>query len=539
MFATLGATAIELMPVAAISPASGIGATTACAFTRRPTPTGIPDDLRGAGGCGARAGSGGHPGRRLQPPRARTAITSGVYAPGYIDEERKTPWGGALRFDDPRIPPAARPLCVESAVLARRIPHRRLPARRDARDPGRIAPPYPRGDRPPPIHEHGGVRHRRGFAQRIAAHPSGRGKRARLRCASGRTISTTRCASSNTHENEGYLGDFYWQRSTEIVETLRNGWFYRGQYSRHKGGKRGTECRHHPPRKFVHCISNHDQVGNRALGERLNHVDQPRGLPGGLRAALPDAIYAAAFHGPGMGGIDPVPFLHRSQRGAGQARHQGPARGIQGFRRVQRARARGAQSPIRRMPKTFLDSKLVWDEVRDEKKSRTLDLYRACLGLRRREAAFRPETRETWYVEALEMGVGALRFKGATSDWLLLFDIEGGHNGSLAEEWICKPRGPRGWAVVLSTNEKQFGGTGRMRVRCRGQPCALQPAGAGALKIMSRSSIPSATYRLQFNKDFTFARAAALADYFASWAFPTSTRRPISRRRPEARTGTT
>jgi maltooligosyltrehalose trehalohydrolase len=111
-------------------------------------------------------------------------------------------------------------------------------------------------------------------------------------------------------------------------------------------------------------------------------------------------------------------------------------------------------------PKSFLDSKLVWDELGDEKKSRTLDLYRKCLALRRSEPAFRPDSRETWYAEALAMGAGALRFKGAASDWLLLFDLVGGHNGSLADEWICKPRAPQGWTVVLSTNEKQFGGTG-------------------------------------------------------------------------------
>jgi len=42
----------------------------------------------------------------------------------------------------------------------------------------------------------------------------------------------------------------------------------------------------------------------------------------------------------------------------------------------------------------------------------------------------------------------------------MLFDLQGGHGGSLAGEWICKPRGAQGWSVELSTNEKQFGGTG-------------------------------------------------------------------------------
>jgi maltooligosyltrehalose trehalohydrolase len=64
-------------------------------------------------------------------------------------------------------------------------------------------------------------------------------------------------------------------------------------------------------------------------------------------------------------------------------------------------------------------------------------------------------------VEALEMGAGALRIKGAAFDWLLLFDLEGGHSGSLADEWICKARRAEGWQVVLSTTATEFGGSGQ------------------------------------------------------------------------------
>src|SRR5579862_7815824 len=52
-----------------------------------------------------------------------------------------------------------------------------------------------------------------------------------------------------------------------------------------------------------------------------------------------------------------------------------------------------------------------------------------------------------------------------------------------------------------------------MRLRFRGQPCAFRPAGADRPPVMSDPSIPSATYRFQFNKDFTFAQAGGLAEY--------------------------
>ena len=61
----------------------------------------------------------------------------------------------------------------------------------------------------------------------------------------------------------------------------------------------------------------------------------------------------------------------------------------------------------------------------------------------------------------------AIGFKAPASDWLVLFDLTGGHAGALAGEWICKSPGPAGWAIILSTNEKEFGGTGE---------CGFDPA---------------------------------------------------------------
>ena len=45
------------------------------------------------------------------------------------------------------------------------------------------------------------------------------------------------------------------------------------------------------------------------------------------------------------------------------------------------------------------------------------------------------------------MGAGALRLEGTRlSDWLLLFDLlRRARSGSLADEWMCKPRGQHGW----------------------------------------------------------------------------------------------
>ena len=70
-----------------------------------------------------------------------------------------------------------------------------------------------------------------------------------------------------TRENLGYYSDF--QGITPLVATLRDGWYYSGQHSNYRQRRHGNSPRGISPEKFVVCSQNHDQVGNRAAGERL------------------------------------------------------------------------------------------------------------------------------------------------------------------------------------------------------------------------------------------------------------------------------
>ena len=109
-----------------------------------------------------------------------------------------------------------------------------------------------------------------------------------------------------TNENEGYMGYFKGSMD-ELVSTLREGWLFTGELQK-DGIPRGTRGADIEPEHFVHCISNHDQVGNRAYGERLNQVIPAGGLPGCLRAPADRALYADVVHGPGMGGLKSLSF---------------------------------------------------------------------------------------------------------------------------------------------------------------------------------------------------------------------------------------
>ncbi len=73
-----------------------------------------------------------------------------------------------------------------------------------------------------------------------------------------------------TRENLGYYADF--EGVLPLVSTLRDGWFYSGQYSNFRKRRHGNSPCGLSPAKFVVCNQNHDQVGNRAAGERLSSL---------------------------------------------------------------------------------------------------------------------------------------------------------------------------------------------------------------------------------------------------------------------------
>ncbi len=80
-----------------------------------------------------------------------------------------------------------------------------------------------------------------------------------------------------TGESEGYYEDF--QDATALLaDCMASGFAYQGQVSPHLGRPRGEPSGHLPTTAFVVCLQNHDQIGNRAMGERLTTLADPQAL---------------------------------------------------------------------------------------------------------------------------------------------------------------------------------------------------------------------------------------------------------------------
>ncbi len=269
-----------------------------------------------------------------------------------------------------------------------------------------------------------------------------------------------------TRQRESYLRDFMGSPG-ELSDTLANGWHYRGKESFNHKKPRGTECRQLPPSAFCLCISNHDQVGNQAFGERLTASCSPAGYRAASVLLLLCPYTPLLFMGQEWGAS--TPFLYFTDHNAelGRLVTEGRRKEFKGFK------AFNDEASISRIPdpqseKTFLASKLRWDEREQPGHAATLALYRAALALRRSEPALRGrESRENWQTGVLLGGAVALRYEApgngneTAGACLLVTDLQGGCDADLSTESLAAlPAGQR-WQTVLSSDAREFGGEGR------------------------------------------------------------------------------
>ena len=105
-----------------------------------------------------------------------------------------------------------------------------------------------------------------------------------------------------TGETDGYYADYAYAPIEQLGRALTEGFAFQGEPSPFRGGRpRGEPSRHLRPTAFVSFLQNHDQIGNRAFGDRLVQLAHPDATASGGRHRAARAICAATVHGRGMG----------------------------------------------------------------------------------------------------------------------------------------------------------------------------------------------------------------------------------------------
>jgi malto-oligosyltrehalose trehalohydrolase len=188
-----------------------------------------------------------------------------------------------------------------------------------------------------------------------------------------------------TGEQGGYYEDYADAPIRHLGRCLTEGFAYQGEASRHRGGRpRGDPSAHLPATAFVSFLQNHDQVGNRALGERITAFAAPEAVRAALAVMLLAPSPPLLFMGEEWAAAQTFPFFCDFGPELAEAVREGRRREFARFPEFRDAKAR-ERIPDPNAPDTFARAVLNWADLRLPPHREWLAFYRALLALRHRE----------------------------------------------------------------------------------------------------------------------------------------------------------
>ncbi len=187
-----------------------------------------------------------------------------------------------------------------------------------------------------------------------------------------------------TGEVDGYYTDYADEPLLHFGRCLAEGFAYQGESSRYRGGvARGEPSLHLPATAFVSFLQTHDQVGNRAFGERIGHLVEPRALRAAVACVLLAPSPPLLFMGEEFGASTPFLFFCDFAPELAAAVTRGRRRDFQAFARFAHP-APDEEIPDPNLPATFERSKLDWRENQKSPHEQWHAFFRDCLRLRTR-----------------------------------------------------------------------------------------------------------------------------------------------------------
>lgn len=185
-----------------------------------------------------------------------------------------------------------------------------------------------------------------------------------------------------TGESDGYYEDFAGDTIEHFVKALTEGFVYQGEASPHRGGsKRGEPSGHLPPMAFVDFMQNHDQVGNRAFGDRLAATCEARPVHAMAAALLLQPAIPLLFMGEEWGAEETFPFFCDFAGDLADAVRDGRRREFEKFEAFADPAAR-EKIPDPTTDETFEKARLTWPKPGDEQAESVMAYYRSLLALR-------------------------------------------------------------------------------------------------------------------------------------------------------------
>jgi len=308
-----------------------------------------------------------------------------LYAPAYFTDRHQTPWGAGLNFDGPESR-VVREFIIHNALYwlgEFHLDGLRLDAVHAILDDG----PYDVLDE---------------LAERVRA--AGRRdvhlvleneenqSRRLARGADGRTPHYTAQWNDDVHhvlhvaatgEGQGYYAEYVGDPA-KLGRALAEGFAFQGEMMNYRGRPRGEPSGALPPTAFVAFIQNHDQIGNRAFGDRLAAIASPEALRAIAAVYLLLPQIPMLFMGEEWHACQPFPFFCDFDGELADAVRKGRRLEFARFSEFQAEAARD-RIPDPQSDSTFASAKLDWGDLQDPEHRAWFDFYRRLL-TRRREA---------------------------------------------------------------------------------------------------------------------------------------------------------
>ena len=185
-----------------------------------------------------------------------------------------------------------------------------------------------------------------------------------------------------TGERDGYYLDYSERPLDQLGRCLIEGFAYQGEVSLHRNGeRRGEPTASLPPAAFVSFLQNHDQIGNRAFGERIIDLADPRAVRAAMAILLLAPSPPLLFMGEEFGADTPFLFFCDFEADLAKAVTEGRRNEFARFARFNDP-AQRERIPDPNAVTTFDDSRLNWDVIEQSRHQDWLRFYRNLLKLR-------------------------------------------------------------------------------------------------------------------------------------------------------------
>ncbi len=197
-----------------------------------------------------------------------------------------------------------------------------------------------------------------------------------------------------TGENRGYYLDF--GKIEHLAKSLKEGFVYSGEYSQFRRKNHGNSSKDIPAKQMVVFSQNHDQIGNRMLGERLSALVSFEALKLAAGTVLLSPYIPLLFMGEEYG--EDAPFLYftnHSDPNLIEAVRQGRKKEFGEFKWQ-------GEPPDPQSTETYLKSKIDWEKRKQGNYKILLDFYKHLMRLRKTLPALSNLDKRNLFAEAIE-----------------------------------------------------------------------------------------------------------------------------------------